>query len=263
MSIGVRPTKRALTDLDLTFPPLTERLEGMGHPLIIDAQTAPEKLKAGGAKRVIELRDRSWFKVKTMDYRGATGQISDIPDDCLQFGPFPVPDQWWLVAAGHRRGDTPNQDFYGRLVAEAERAGKGTGSVNTDGLLPKVVDFQRWRGEAAAVAVVTLQEVVRGAIARSAQTGHACTATLTQPSSRNHEIEARVASRDGDTYLTISSEGFVDPKLIAVILDAVPQMSADDWIAEDNCSYGQIMFSAMIPQSALSEVLEGVDGHFL
>lgn len=147
-------------------------------------------------------------------------------------------------------------------------SGSGTGRASTDGLLPVNVGYNRWRAELAALAVDAIRGIVREAIARSAQTGGVHVATT-----RRHRIGALVrqlgATEDGETYLAILAEGFLDPKILAIILSSVPGIPADEWIPEPGevlgiePEDGQFVFSTMLPASVLSTILEDVHGEFL
>jgi hypothetical protein len=57
----VRPTKRALGDLGLSFPALDVPLAKIDHPLVRKAQELPSEVKAGGAERIVSIDDRVWF----------------------------------------------------------------------------------------------------------------------------------------------------------------------------------------------------------
>lgn len=250
----VRPTKRALDDLGLGFPSLDVPLASLDHPLVSRAQSLPETFQAGRAERVVSISDRVWFKVKTQDYRGAARE-EQSPEG------HGVPGRgWWLAAAGHRTADTPTQDFYARLTAECTRAGKGSGGVNSDGLLPRDIDYRRWTAESATLAVLAMQGLVRQAIAKSANDGKLWTVTV-----QRHVIGALVRSVEGETYLAVTAEGYYDPRLVAVLLKCVPGVLPDDWIPEPGPvlglepSHGQIVFSTMIPPEVLAAVLEHGD----
>lgn len=258
MAEPVRPTKRALCDLGLTFPKLDVPLATIDHPLIGKAQDLPEAVRAGGAERIVSITDRVWFKVKVGDYRGAGGEVESPPDPT-------VPDRaWWLAAAGQRKADTPAQDFYGRLTVECQRAGKGSGGVNSDGILPQSVDYKRWAVELATLAVTAMQGLVRKAIVKSAHDGMYWTVTV-----QRHVIGALVRRVDGESYLAITSEGFYDQKLVAMLLSSVPGVPADDWSPEPGPvlgiepDQGQIVFSTMIPPASLVALLEEDDVDYL
>lgn len=264
MPEAVRPTKRALTDVGVTFPPLTHELHNVPHPVVEHAQRIPKLIEAAGAERIRDLDDRVWFKVKTTAHRGAAGH-TPTPDE---FGPdnedgLP-PRAWWLVAAGERQADTKNRDFYACLVDECKRAGKGSGSVSTAHLLPAAIDHRRWQAERAALAIEAIKRTVREAIARSAQAGGFRVANM-----QKHTIGALVQSLDGETYLAVAAEGFLDHKLLAIILSSVPEIPVEDWLAEPGPIFGiepdagQFVFSTILPATALSTVLEEVDGQFL
>ena len=93
----VRPTKRCLDDLGLSFPTLDESLSELEHPLVKRAQLVPEEAEAGGVERLRALTDRIWFKCKTTVYRGAVTRLTSsesrdrgLPDEAA----------WWIGAAG-------------------------------------------------------------------------------------------------------------------------------------------------------------------
>lgn len=254
---GVRPTKRSLNDLGLSFPPLEDDLSEMDHDLVAKAQRLPEELASGGAERVRDVADHVWFKVKVGEYRGAGGHVNSVVEG--------TPSLWWLVAAGVRRSDSKSQDFYEQLAAECKREAKGTAqNVDSDHLLPQLVDYRRYHAEQLVLGSEALKRVVREAICRSAHTS--------QPVARSTESQQLIAwvkSKDGDTYLAIAAEGFLDPNQIAVLLSAVPGLSADDWIAEPSemmgikPSAGQIVFSTMLPPHTLAALLDESQGGFL
>lgn len=250
---GVRPTKRCIDDLGLSFPLISVPLETLEHDLVAKAQALPEEQAAGGLERVLSLTDRTWYKVKIGEYRGAGGEVAPASGD--------LPQMWWLVAGGIRRSDTAAQDFYSQIEAESVRSAKklknSPASVNTDHLLPQATDVRRWELEQAALGAEALKQAVREAICRSAHRTQPVSAT-----SATQQIIAWVKSQDGDTYLAIAAEGFLDPNEIAIILDAVPGVGQDDWQTEPgeilgiSPAYGQIVFSTIIPPESLSAILE-------
>lgn len=253
----VRPTKRCLDDLGLTFPPLTVPLHDVKHDLVVKAQRLPEELASGGAERVLALDDRVWFKVKVGEYRGAGGQVHDAPGG--------IPELWWLVAAGIRRADSKGQDFYSALESECRRAAKGTSATIDSGhLLPQDIDHRRWKAEQTTLGAVALKRVVRELICRSASSGEMVGATV-----QGQQLIAWVKSKDGETYLAIAAEGFLDPKVLAVLLAAVPGVTSDDWQIEPGevlgitPGTGQLVFSTMLPPESLAAVLEESSGGYL
>ncbi|MGX1693753.1 hypothetical protein ACWIBQ_00015 [Microbacterium keratanolyticum] len=254
---SVRPTKRCLDDLGLRFPPLELPLHETEHDLIAKAQRLPDETASGGAERVVAIEDRVWFKVKVGEYRGAGGRVTDVPED--------IPPYWWLVASGFRRADSKDQDFYSALEAECRRAAKGTAAVvNSDHLVPQDIDFRRWRTEQATLGVITLQRVVRELICRSAHSSGPVEATA-----QGQGLIAWVKSQDGETYLAIATEGFLDPREVAVVLSAVPGMTADDWQIEPGevlgiePGVGQLVYSAMLPPETLAAMLDDSSGGYL
>jgi hypothetical protein len=265
MSEYVRPTQRALRDLALTFPPLDVELHSLDNALIQKSQAVTSEVAAGGAERVLALKDRVWFRVKTTDLRGVAGEVETAPE----FGPGTSADlpasAWWLTAAGHRQDDTKNRDFYANLEAECRRAAKGSSAaVCSAHLVPTHLDCRRWELEKASLVVVTLQRKVREAIARAAQTGNMWIATI-----GTFQLGALVKQVDGETYLAITADGFWDSKVLAILLNAVPDTSGDDWQIEPSDVMGitpregQIIYSTMIPPESLSQILDEIDDHFL
>lgn len=249
---GVRPTKRCLDDLELGFPSITTPLTSVDHPLVSKAQTVPRQVTSGGTERVLALSDRFWCKVKVGNYRGIAGELQHDPASGLP------EHQWWLVAAGHRQADSPKHDFYDQITQECQRAARGMpNNVSSDALLPATIDAKRYIAEQAALLVDSIRQIVRDCLRRSTHTGEASVAETD-----GHRIVGLVKSTDGESYVAVAAEGFIRPDLIAIILDAVPGLSADDWIPEPGEVLGiqpisgQIIYSAMLPASAQAELLE-------
>ncbi|WP_022878502.1 hypothetical protein [Microbacterium sp. B19] len=265
MSENVRPTKRALTDLGRSFPPLDVELHRVDDALIQKAQALPAEVAAGGAERVRSLSDRVWFKIKTNDLRGAAGQV-DTPAEFSSESSAGLPSAaWWIVAAGHRQSDTKNRDFYARLEAESRRAAKGVpASVNSTHLVPTREDYRRWELEQIALVVIAMQSKVREVIARAAQTGKVWRASI-----GTFEIGALVKQVDNESYLAVTADGFWDAKALAVLLDAVPGVSAEDWQIEPSevmgitPASGQVIYSTIIPADSLAAILNEVNDIFL
>lgn len=250
MDTTVRPTKRALNDMGVTFPPLNERLHGLKHPLIEKAQSVPEMLDGGSAERVLFVTDRVLYKVKVREYRGVAGRYRDIKEN-----------PWWLVACGERRRDSRRQDFYESLKIECQRAAKGKKqAVDSSHLSPTDIDLKRLKAEITTLAIENIKAIVREAICRSAQTSVVWKRTIGE-----HGIAAFVKSRDGETYLSIISDGFVAPDVIAVILSSVPGIPPEDWMPDAlelpdfTPRRDQVVFSAIIPAEVLAQLLEEHD----
>jgi hypothetical protein len=111
---GVRPTRSALADLGVSVPTLGVTLEDVDHELVARAQQVPERVAAGGATRIISLDDLIWFKVKTETWRGAATRhaVRPVDGDADESTPLGC---WWLGAAGTRRQDSGQDDFYEQL----------------------------------------------------------------------------------------------------------------------------------------------------
>jgi hypothetical protein len=255
--ISVRPTKRTLDDLGLSWPDLTESLSDIDHPLIRRAQRIPEEAVASGVERVKALNDRVWFKCKTSVYRAAVTNLTASESESCG---LPAETSWWIGAAGIRRADSKEVDFYSQLEAEAIRHGKGTGTVSTVHLLPQQADCDRYTAEAHARGIEALKLAVRKIIAKSLNDGKPYMAELP-----GYRVTAVARAADEEAYLAIIAEGFPDPRIIGIILDAVPDIPKDDWqpepghVADIVPGHGQIIWSAIIPPSAQSKILSYMD----
>jgi hypothetical protein len=254
----VRPTKRCLDDLGLKLPLLSEALSDLEHPLISHAQRIPAEADVGGAERIRALTDRVWFKCKTSVYRGAVTRLTaaETTDRGL-----PEEGLWWIGMAGVRQADSRATDFYRQVEAEAVRQGKGTGAVSTVHLLPQRVDVERYLAEIAVRAVQILQLTVLKIIAMSLKDGKPYQAEI-----RGHRVTAVVRASDAsEAYLAITAEGIPDPRVIAVILDAVPGIAQEDWLPEPGGaagitpSAGQIIWSVIIPPDIQARILADTD----
>lgn len=255
----VRPTKRCLDDLGLSFPDVTQPLPQLDNPLIRRAQGVPAEVEAWGAERVVSLSDRTWFKCKVANQRGIVTRLTAA--ECQSLGLSPE-DTWWAGAAGTRRADSAS-DFYKQIASEADREGKGTGKPSTGHLLPKDIDRKRLEVETATRAVQAVRNIVLTIIAKSLQDGHPYTAEL-----NHHSITALVRAADTmDAYLAIAAEGFVNYKIIATILDSVPGIPKDDWQSEPGAGEGvgltpgpgQMVWSTIIPPEVQADILARFD----
>jgi len=251
----VRPTKRCLDDLGLSFPTLELPLHEMYHPLVKRAQRIPAEVASGGGDRVRALDDRVWFKCRSGNLRAVVTRLEadELDDlDLIEAGAA----WWWVGAAGERQDDSAS-DFYKVITAEAVRKGSGRTGVSSKHLLPREIDYRRLSAELALRAVQGVRRIIREIIARSLRDGRLWSASLT-----GHEVTAGVRAVDGEAYLAIAAEGFPDSRMIAVILDSVPHMKQGDWMAEPGGAMGleprsgQIIYSAIIPADTQTAILD-------
>lgn len=261
---SVRPTRRALDDLSLKVPHLTEPLDECDERTIRDAQRSPELLLAGGLKRVVSLTDRVWFKVKTSAARAVVTQLdeAEVPETARPVRPD---GRWWIGAAGPRQADSPQRDFYDQLKSESVRKAKSLpdghsskGTVSTSHLLPQEWDWKRLVAEGGVRWRRELQLMVLDIIAKSLRTNKVVVAE-----SRHHYIKAFVNAESRDeAYLVIGAEGIPDPEVLALILDCVPGISKDDWMWEPSevrglkPASGEVIWSAVLPPEVAAEILE-------
>ncbi|GAA2488666.1 hypothetical protein Ahu01nite_023210 [Winogradskya humida] len=119
----VRPTQICMADLNVRTPPISESLSRLEHPLIAEAQRLPDTHAAGGVERILTLKDRVWFKVKTRRWRGAATRLPEA--DHIDASPEVRQAPWWLGAAGYRREGDPS-DFYSALATTWDREGSSS-----------------------------------------------------------------------------------------------------------------------------------------
>ncbi|MDQ6525012.1 hypothetical protein RB608_15440 [Nocardioides sp. LHD-245] len=250
----VRPTLRCLGDLGESLPDIGKRLDELDEPVVVGAQSLPERRDAGGAERVLALTDRVWFKVKTSDRRAVVTELrrDDLPD----WVP-PTRGSWWIGAAGRRQSDSAQHDFYAVLEKECT-TGK---TVSSEHLLPLEKDWKRLALEQAFAWRVDMKRLVVRLVAESVKSGRPVSAEF-----RNHRITALVRADNGhEGYLAIVADGIADPEMYALLLDAVPEVSADDWQLEPSKvaglepKSGQLIWSTLFPPEVASRVLEMVD----
>lgn len=260
---GVRPTIVCLSDLGLTLPKLTDPLQTLQHPLLAKAQSLPDERDAGGLQPVLSLKDREWWKVKAVHYRGAATEISDIWDSETPIDLEAAKANganWWVCKAGTRQEDSAD-DFYRLIQAKAKRLvsaedKKRGRTTDTTSWLPAARDLDRLKAETAARFVIDIRETVVGLIARSMRDGKVWRAEASGQS-----IAVVVRADDGEAYLAVGATGYYDEKIVAIMLDAVPGISADDWLVEPTKirmiepASGEVVFSAVIPPATQTEVL--------
>jgi hypothetical protein len=254
----VRPTKRALLDMQVDPPTLDIPLSELEHPLIVRAQALPTLVATHGAERVRSLTDRVWFKVKTGTWRGAAGDVQEHIHDAR-----PVLEAceawWWLVAAGPRQNDSPQRDFYARLDVEAHAIGPN--SCSTDFLLPGPWDLKRLEAELALAVAARIPSLVRRAAAQSMRHGDIRGFTA---GSADVRVRIRMLD-DGQVYLAIGSTGVTDPDLFALLLSAFSDLTVEDWLPEPGPyvhvvpAPGEILWSTLLSTDAQSALLDELD----
>ena len=254
MVSSVRPTKRALADRGLTLPSLEVPLHTVDDPLIRKAQSIPQEIASGGGDRIRSLSDHLWFKVKTGALRGAAGDITSPHAVRLDLRER---ESWWLVAAGRRRGDGSTQDFYALLEAECRRAALNSSDpISSKHLYPTEQDYQRLRLERLASEVHSWGDSIRNALGQS-WTSH----QVVEVNIKQFKVDVLVTSESGDAYLSFSTDTHWDSKVVAVLLNSIPGLNAEDWQVEPGqvagltSRTGSVIFSTIVPQPILAELV--------
>lgn len=249
-SARVRPTRRTLADLGQPLPEIRTPLDEVDHVVVKVAQTVPEQRQAGGAERILALKDRVWFKVKVGNQRAV---VTELADNERAEDYAPGVGNWWIGAAGRRQADSPQRDFYDAITRECT-TGK---TVSTVGLLPTEWDWKRLTAEQAIAWRREMKRIVIPLIAMSMTSGKVAVAEF-----RQHRIKALVRADNGhEAYLAIIAEGIPNPEVFALLLDCVPGVSPEDWqpepspLAEMEPSQGEIIWSTLFPSEVASAIL--------
>ena len=250
----VRPTRHCLADLHLSIPPISESLCQQDHPLIGEAQRLPETYAAGGVERILALKDRVWFKVKTSRWRGAATRLPEA--DQTEAAPQVRQAPWWLGAAGYRREGDPS-DFYFTLSAAWDRNG-GSSHI----WMPADWDWKRLELEQAYAWEFQIRGIVRDLIARSLQNGYPHQAHF-----HHYKVTALARSHGEETYLIIGMENIADPRVLAIILNAVPGIDHASWLPEPDGvagiapEPGEVIWSTIMPPMVAAELLDAFLDH--
>jgi hypothetical protein len=264
---GVRPTKRCLeADLLVALPHVGIRLEDLDHGCVAAAQALPERHAANACERVAALTDRVWFKVKTSNHRGAAtrlerGVVADADDDGTYHG------QWWLGAAGYRKGDSAQDDFYDQLQADCERRKREANdaganlkdSATTEHLLPSDWDARRLRAELGEHLRVAMKHHVREMAQLSLTSGNMITFEVNE-----YEVRVLIRADAGETYLAVGTRGISDARFFALLLDSFrPMIAPEDWLPEPSeAAIGivpqddEIVFSALLSPEAAGTLMD-------
>lgn len=133
---------------------------------------------AGGAERILAPKDRVWFKVKVGDQRAV---VTELPDSERAEDYAQGVGNWWIGAAGRRRADSPQRDFYDSITRECT-VGK---TVSTVGLLPTEWNWKRLTAEQAIAWRREMKRIVIRLIAMSLTSGELAVAKFQQ-----HRIKA-------------------------------------------------------------------------
>jgi hypothetical protein len=253
----VRPTKRMLESASIPVPDISQNLGLLDHVLVDKARATVESIEAGSGKRVVSIKDRVLFKVKTDDWRAVLIDVgSDLVHleekhaDCIRSAQA----WWWIGDAGHRKGDSKQSDFYARLKVQAFAGGKNT--CDSSFLLPSAWDAKRLDAELALAAITRLQASVRNMAARSLASGDPQTEEI-----GNAMLRIRVLMKpDGIVYIAIGAMGMADPKFFALVLTALPGVRKEDWEPEPGAGLGiapeagEILWSAILSNEAQAEL---------
>ena len=249
----VRPTRRCVADLELPIPPINQPLCSLDHPLISQSQRLPETHAAGGAERILALKDRVWFKVKTSRWRGAATRLpANRADASSQVRRAP----WWLGAGGFRREGDPS-DFYAALAATSDREGGCS-----DRWMPSTWDWKRLEIEHAYAWERQIRRIVRDLIGRSLQDGRPYQAEF-----YNYRVTALARAHGSETYLSIGAENIADPRVFAIIINAIPGIGPDSWLPEPDGvaglipGPGEVIWSTILPPEVAAQILDNsLDG---
>jgi hypothetical protein len=157
---------------------------------------------------------------------------------------------WWLGVGGFRREGDPG-DFYASLAATADRDGC------SDRWLPQGWDWKRLELEHIYAWEHEIRRIVCELIARSLQNGYAYQAEF-----EHYKVTAVARAEGGETYLLIGTENIADPRVFAVIINAVPGVDPNSWMPEPKGvaglqpGLGEIIWSTILPPAVAAGLLD-------
>ena len=263
---GVRPTRRCLRDLAIEPPHLDVALDAVDHPVVSKAQRLPELVAAGGAERILALDDWIWFKVKVkVDIWRAVSCEVELADERIA----PELGRWWIGAAGHRRADSAQEDFYEQITTECRARRKAgnlgrivaTTQTSAAHLLPDEWDRDRLYAELAVNVRLGVQRRVRRMAAESLRTGATSGFDF-----QGWQARVLIRAEDGhEAYIAISALGLPDDTTFVLLLTSIPGIASTDWMPEPGGvagiepESGEILWSAPMPADAARRLLAELD----
>ena len=99
--------------------------------------------------------------------------------------------------------------------------------------------------------------LVRGLIARSLHDGRPYQAEF-----HRYKVTALARARGAETYLITGTENIADPRVFAVIINAVPGINHDSWLPEPDGvaglepALGEVIWSTILPPAVAARLLE-------
>lgn len=264
--VGVRPTKRCLDQLSMAPPTIDVVLSDLLDEPIPIAQEFPQRHEAGGLRRVLALKDRVWFKLKSGRWRGAVVRLTtaELEAEAAQSAGrdedpcFTTEYRWWLGAVGLREAGS-RTDFYADTARSASCAvtPQKKDGIDTDLLLPREWDRKRLRAEVAYAERQIYKKVMIEATARSLRSGKVIKAEFAEFS-----MGVVVRADRGEQFVAFIARSVFDPARLAVMMDALPGVAGTDWapepggIADLQPKSGEIIWSAWLTTDAADQILD-------
>lgn len=129
--------------------------------------------------------------------------------------------------------------------------------IDTDILLPQEWDRNRLKAEIAYAEYRAYEEIMIMATARSLRSGKVVTAEFSQFS-----MGVLVRADQGQQFVAFIARNVFDPKRLAVMMNALPGITADDWgpepggIADLRPGSGEIIWSAVLEPETADRILD-------
>jgi hypothetical protein len=158
---------------------------------------------------------------------------------------------WWLGTAGYRRAGDPG-DFYSALAGAWARDGG-----SSDKWMPADWDWKRLELEQAYAWESQIRRIVRELIARSLHDGYPYQAEF-----HHYKVTALARAHGEETYLVISTENVADPKILAIIMNAIPGIDHASWLPEPDGvagidpEPGEVVWSTIMPPAVAAQLLD-------
>ncbi|MFC3991682.1 hypothetical protein [Actinoplanes siamensis] len=123
--------------------------------------------------------------------------------------------------------------------------------------MPADWDWTRLKLELAYEWEADIRRIVRGLITRSLRSGQPYQAEF-----EHYKVTAWTRANGQETYLVIGTENIADPRVFAIIINAIPGIDHDSWLPEPSGvpgiqpGPGEVIWSTIMPTSVAAQLLD-------
>ncbi|GAA2488660.1 hypothetical protein [Winogradskya humida] len=122
--------------------------------------------------------------------------------------------------------------------------------------MPSAWDWTRFKLEQAFAWESQIRSTVRHLIARSLHDGRPYQAEF-----HHYKVTALARAQGQETYLVIGTENIADPRVFAIIINAVPGIDHASWLPEPDGvagispQPGEVIWSTIMPPDVAAQIL--------